>query len=80
MASLPKETYNLRLKNYVHVHTLIIKCYIKVHNLPAPDQKGHRGKMIWTSTILAWNRLPIEIKEEEKFAQAKKLIKRFTSL
>jgi len=49
-------------------------------NLPAPDQKGHRGKMIWTSTILAWNRLPIEIKEEEKFAQAKKLIKRFTSL
>ena len=48
-------------------------------NLPAPDQKGHRGKMISTSTRLAWNRLPLKIKEEEKFVKAKQLIKCYTS-
>jgi len=47
-------------------------------NLPAPDQRGLRGKMIATSTRLAWNRLPIEIKEEETLAKAKLLIKQFT--
>ena len=47
-------------------------------NLPAPDQRGLQGKMIATSTRLAWNRLPFEIKEEETLAKAKSLIKQFT--
>ena len=47
-------------------------------NLPAPDQKGLRGKMIATSIKLAWNRLPIGIKEEESSTKAKSLIKQIT--
>ena len=48
-------------------------------NIPAPDQRGLKGKMISTATSSAWNRLPLECKMMDSYTQAKTLIKKLTS-
>ena len=46
-------------------------------NLPQPVQKGVYGKMVSTALISGWNRLPIDIKNEDDPQKAKNLIKNF---
>jgi len=43
-------------------------------NLPHPNQKGHLGKMVSTSILCGWNRLPLAIKIEDDMRKAKKMI------
>ena len=48
----------------------------KNKNIPLPDQKGHRGKMFNNMLVKAWNTLPLEIKNQEGKAGAKREIKK----
>jgi len=50
-----------------------------IGNIPAPDQRGIRGKMISTATSSAWNRLPLECKMMGSYTRAKTHIKKLTS-
>ena len=45
------------------------------NNIPAPDQRGWRGKMVLTKISQIWNKIPNNIKMEDKAHLAKKHIK-----
>jgi len=49
----------------------------KLKNLPHPKQNGQLGKISGTLSLMAWNRLPLEIKNETKSHLAKKKIIKF---
>ena len=40
-------------------------------NIPHPNQKGLLGNLIYTRTALAFNKLPLEIKQENSISKAK---------
>ena len=46
------------------------------NNIPAPDQRGWRGKMVLTKISQIWNKIPNNIKMEDKAHLAKKHIKK----
>ena len=43
--------------------------------MPAPEQKGIRGRIIATLTQSAWNRLPLDCRDEEDMRKVKANIK-----
>ena len=49
-------------------------------NIPAPDQKGWRGKMVSTKVQKMWNTLPLAIKKNDIMASAKSQINEFFNL
>ena len=49
----------------------------KLKNLPHPKQNGQLGKISGTLSLMAWNRLPLEIKNETKSHLAKRKIIKF---
>jgi len=49
-------------------------------NIPAPDQKGWRGKMVSTKVQKMWNTLPLDIKTNDILSSAKSQIKKFFNL